>query len=54
MVIKGLEAKFLNNKPPKGNDDDPKYNGRVKGVENVESDRADTPASTRFQGENPV
>ena len=58
VVIKNLEEKFLNKKdrdkkPPK--DDANGSNGRVRDSKDVEkSDRADTPAPTRFQGDNPV
>ena len=58
VVIKSLEAKFLNKKPPKGNDDNDNYNsnGRVEDYEMEKSDRrTDTPTQTHFQeGDNPV
>lgn len=55
VVIKSLEAKFLNKKPPRDNDDDYNSNGRVKDAKDLErGDRADAPATTRFQGDNPV
>ena len=54
VAIKSLEAKFLNQKPPKNNDDD--SNARVKDAEDLErSDRTDaeTSAPIRFhKGDN--
>ena len=57
VVIKSLEEKFLNKKdpdkkPPK--DDADGSNGRVRDAKAETSDRADTRAPTRFQGDNLV
>ena len=55
VVIKSLEARFLDKKPPKNNSDN--SNGRVKDYRNTETGdrRTDTPTQTRFQeGDNPV
>jgi HAE1 family hydrophobic/amphiphilic exporter-1 len=55
VVIKSLEARFLDKKPPKNNNDN--SNGRVQDYKNTETSdrRTDTPTKTRFQEEdNPV
>ena len=56
VVIKSLEARFLDKKPPKNNDGEPKHNGSIKNHKKTETGdcRTDTPTQTRFQGDNPV